>query len=177
MSKSTAEHRAKAPSHVTFALLTISTSRFKELEAGKPVDNPSGETVVKLLEEAGHRVAYSAIIPDNTDMIGKSLRIIVEIDDIDAVITCGGTGITKTDVTIETVAPLLEKDLPGFGEIFRKLSYESIGAAAVITRATAGLLKEKVIFCLPGSPQGVELALKNLIIPEVGHIVKHVREQ
>ncbi len=177
MSKSTAEHRAKAPNCLTFALLTISTSRYKELETGKTVANPSGEIVVKLLEEAGHKVAYRTIIPDDSSLIEKSLKKTVKMKDIDAVITCGGTGITQTDVTIETITPLLEKDLPGFGEIFRKLSYEDIGAAAVITRATAGLIQGKAIFCLPGSPQGVELALKCLIIPEAGHIVKHVREK
>ncbi len=176
MSKSANEHRTNAPSHLAFALVTISTSRYRELKAGKPLDNPSGEMAVKLLEDAGHKVAYKTVVPDSADMIKENISNISEMSDINAVITCGGTGITETDITIETIKPLLEKDLPGFGEIFRKLSYDDIGAAAIITRAMAGLIKGKAVFCLPGSPQGVELALRKLIIPEASHIVRHARE-
>ena len=147
-----------------------------DIGSGKSFENLSGETIVKLLEGAGHKIIYSNIIPDDPDFIKTNLERIVKMPNVDAVISCGGTGIAKTDVTIETIVPLLDKDLPGFGELFRKLSYEDIGSAAIMTRATSGLINGKVIFCLPGSPQAVEVALKNLIIPEIGHMVKHARE-
>ncbi|MCW4020201.1 MAG: molybdopterin-binding protein, partial [Candidatus Bathyarchaeota archaeon] len=95
----------------------------------------------------------------------------------DAVITSGGTGISPTDVTIEAVQPLLEKELHGFGELFRTISYKKIGSAAVLTRAIAGVAKGKIVFCLPGSPQSVSLALEELILTEAGHIMKHTREK
>lgn len=98
-------------------------------------------------------------------------------ESVDAVVASGGTGITQSDITIEAIRPLFEKELPGFGELLRKISYEKIGSPAVMTRATAGIVKGKAIFCIPGSPQAVETALKHLILPEVGHIVKHAREK
>lgn len=176
MSKSAAEHKAKAPIRLRFALLTISTSRYEEVKAGKSPENPSGEILTKLLEEVGHKIVYSDLVTDDSNTIRRSLKKIVEMPEVEAVITFGGTGIAKTDVTIETITPLLDKELPGFGEIFRKLSYDDIGSAAIITRATAGLIAGKAVFCLPGSPQAVKLAVKKLIIPEVGHMVKHARD-
>ncbi|RJS85086.1 molybdenum cofactor biosynthesis protein MoaB, partial [Candidatus Bathyarchaeota archaeon] len=95
---------------------------------------------------------------------------------IDVIITCGGTGISPSDVTIEAVRPLLEKELEGFGELFRLLSYQEIGSAALLTRAVAGVSKGKVIFCIPGSPNSVKLSLEKLVIPEAAHIIKHARE-
>ena len=177
MSASTTEHRAEAPAHLNFALITISTSRYFESQLKKsPVQNLSSTIATKLIEESGHKIVYHDIILDNGDLITKTLKKVARIPEIDVIVTYGGTGITKSDITIETITPLLEKDLPGFGELFRKLSYERINSAAIITRATAGLMKGKVIFCLPGSPQAVEMALTSLILPEIGHIVKHARE-
>jgi molybdenum cofactor biosynthesis protein B len=176
MSESTSEHKSKAPSRINFALITVSTSRYCELKAGRHDNNLSGDLIVKLLSVTGYEVVYNDLVPDDTSLIRKSLEKTTNMSSIDAIIMCGGTGVTKTDITIETVTPLMDKQLPGFGEIFRKLSYESIGSAAITTRASAGLINGKVVFCLPGSPQAVEMALKNLVIPEVAHIVKHVRE-
>lgn len=176
MSESTSEHKLKAPSWINFALITVSTSRYHELQAGRHINNLSGDLIVKLLNGIGYEVVYNDLVPDDMSLIRKSLEKTTSMSSIDAIIMCGGTGVTKTDITIETVTPLMDKQLPGFGEIFRKLSYEIIGSAAIITRASAGLINGKVVFCLPGSPQAVETALKNLIIPEVAHIVKHVRE-
>jgi len=105
------------------------------------------------------------------------VRKALSSNDVDAIVTCGGTGIGPTDVTIETVQPLLEKEILGFGEIFRTLGYEQIGSAVILTRALAGVSRGKVVFCIPGSPQAVSLCLKKLILPEVGHIVKHAREK
>jgi len=96
--------------------------------------------------------------------------------ELDAVVFCGGTGIAPKDVTIETVTPFFEKTLPGFGEIFRRLSYDNMGSAAVMSRAAAGVAKGKVLFCIPGSPDAVRVSVETLILPETSHIVRHVRE-
>jgi molybdenum cofactor biosynthesis protein B len=116
-------------------------------------------------------------VPDDRSLIERSVRRALRSRRVDAVITCGGTGIGPTDVTIETVQPLLEKELHGFGEIFRRLSYEEIGSAAILTRAIAGVSKGKAVFCIPGSPHAVSLAVEKLILPEAGHIIKHARER
>ncbi|MHA2428073.1 MAG: MogA/MoaB family molybdenum cofactor biosynthesis protein [Candidatus Hermodarchaeia archaeon] len=176
MSQSTAEHKAKAPLHLRFALITISTSRYSAVKVGKPVENPSGDIIVALLREAEHSVIYNAIIPDDENQIRRTLKRVVQMPTVDTIITAGGTGITRTDVTIETVTSLFVKTLPGFGEMFRRLSFETIGSAAVLTRATAGVIEGKAVFCLPGSPQAAIMALTHIIIPEAGHIVTHARE-
>jgi molybdenum cofactor biosynthesis protein B len=110
-------------------------------------------------------------------MIKQSVKEALKLAEVDVIITCGGTGISPRDVTIEVVQPLLEKLLPGFGEALRKMSFEQIGSAATLTRAIAGISKGKVIFCIPGSPQGVYLSLEKLILPEASHILKHTREK
>ena len=176
MSKSVTDHKTTAPTRLKFAILTVSTSRYQRMRAGIKVENPSGEIIARLLEEDGHEIAYDEIISDDRRLIRETLERIVKMPEVESVITCGGTGITKTDITVETVDSMLDKEMPGFGELFRKLSYDEIGSAVIITRAEAGLINGKPIFCLPGSPQAVELALKKLILPEVGHIVKHARE-
>jgi molybdenum cofactor biosynthesis protein B len=116
------------------------------------------------------------MVPDEKFLIERSVIEALESRDVDAIISCGGTGISPKDVTIETIRPFLEKELHGFGEILRKISYEQIGSAAILTRAAAGVSKGKAVFCLPGSPQAVSLALERLILAEAGHIVKHARE-
>jgi molybdenum cofactor biosynthesis protein B len=109
-------------------------------------------------------------------MIAESILRSVEKDDSDAIITIGGTGISKRDVTVETVKKLITKEVSGFGEIFRNISFQRIGTAAILSRALAGIAGEKPIFCLPGSPQSIEVGLKELILPEIGHMLKHIRE-
>jgi len=109
-------------------------------------------------------------------MIKQTLREILSRRDIDAIIVTGGTGISPKDVTIEVARDLFEKDIPGFGELFRKISYDEIGSPAILTRAVAGIAKSKLIFCLPGSPDAVNRAMASLIVPEIGHMVKHIRE-
>jgi molybdenum cofactor biosynthesis protein B len=116
------------------------------------------------------------LLPDDSDVINKSMKRVLASPEIDAAIFSGGTGIAPSDVTIEAVSPFLEKILPGFGEIFRRLSFDEIGSAALLSRALAGVAKGKAIFCLPGSPNAVRLCMENLVLPEVAHIVKHSRE-
>lgn len=176
-SSSTREHKVGAPAKLGFAVIVCSTSRYDELKVGEGVEDVSGDLIVKLLTQAGHEVVVRRVVPDDSALIKQSVSEALDSSDVDAVITCGGTGISRSDVTIETVRPLLKKVLPGFGEIFRKLSYEEIGSAAVLTRALAGVTDDgKVVFCVPGSPQAVRLCLEKLILPETGHIVKHARE-
>ncbi|MCD6088243.1 MogA/MoaB family molybdenum cofactor biosynthesis protein [Candidatus Bathyarchaeota archaeon] len=177
MSRTVDEHKARAPEYLKFAVIICSTSRYKEFSEFRRLNDPSGDLIVKMLKENGHAVTMRRIIPDDKTQIQRVLMRALKSRKVDAIIFSGGTGISPEDVTIETVQPLLEKEMPGFGEIFRALSYERIGSAAILTRALAGVAKGKAIFCLPGSPQAVSLALKKLILPEAGHIIKHAREE
>ncbi len=175
MSEVTRRHKEKAPTKLGFAVIVCSTSRYKKLMAGEKVEDESGDLIAELLKQHGYTVIFRRIIPDDESLIKKNLKEALRLQNADAVILCGGTGISPTDVTIEIVKPLLKKELLGFGEIFRWLSYQAIGSAAVMTRAVAGVVEGKAVFCIPGSPQAVRLCLEKLIIPEVGHIVFHAR--
>jgi len=175
MSKTARIHKEKAPKKLGFAVIVVSTSRFRDFEAGKQVTDESGDLIVETLMANGHSVFMRELIPDDSRLIEACVKKALQSPKVDAVITCGGTGINPSDVTIETVEPLLDKQLPGFGEIFRSLSYEEIGSAAIMTRALAGVARGKAVFCLPGSPQAVRLCLEGLILPEAGHIVLHAR--
>ena len=177
MSETAAEHKAEAPKHLSFAVIICSSSRYKEFSETGRLNDPSGNLIVEILQENGHRISMRRIVSDDKTQIQRILMRALKSRKTDVIITSGGTGISPQDVTIEAVQPLLDKEIPGFGEIFRILSYEKIGSAAVLTRALAGVAKGKAIFCLPGSPQSVSLALEKIIIPEVGHIIKHAREE
>lgn len=176
MSESTKRHKAEAPKQLKFGIFTCSTSRYQQQKRGEQVKDVSGDVIESLLKKAGHTVVFRELISDERNMIEKGALKALGIADLDAVVFCGGTGITKTDVTIETVSPLMEKSLPGFGEFFRRLSFDEIGSAAVLSRATAGVAKGKAFFCIPGSPDAVRLCFERLILPEAAHIVKHARE-
>ena len=128
------------------------------------------------LKNAGHTISLRKLISDDETLIKKGMLQALASDDLDVVVFCGGTGIASSDVTIETVSPFLEKVLLGFGEIFRRLSFDEIGSAAVLSRAVAGVAKSRVFFCIPGSPDAVKLCFEKLILPEAPHIVKHARE-
>jgi molybdenum cofactor biosynthesis protein B len=177
MSKSSRRHKAEAPKQLGFAIIVVSTSRFEALKLMKHVEDSSGDLIVQLLEKAGHKIVYKVLIPDDRGLIGQKMSEALGMKEVDAIITCGGTGITPSDVTIETVRPMLTKTLPGFGELFRRLSFEEIGSAALLSRAIAGVSDGKAVFCLPGSPQAVRLCVEKLILSEAGHIVKHAREK
>lgn len=176
MSETARGHKAGAPKKLQFGIYVCSTSRYEQMKKGQKVEDTSGNMIESLLENAGHTVLFHKIISDDPALITQSVQHVLNCSDIDAAIFCGGTGITHSDVTIETVTPFLEKVLPGFGEIFRRLSYDEIGSAAVMSRAIAGISKEKEFFCIPGSPNAVRLCLEKLILPETGHISKHARE-
>jgi len=177
LSETAAKHKAEAPKIINFAVITCSTSRYKELtETGKASD-PSGDLITQLIRKNGQRVTLRRLVSDDKLMIQQAIIKALKSRKTDVIITTGGTGISPTDVTIEAVQPLLDKEIPGFGQLFRTISYEKIGSPAVLTRALAGTARGKAIFCLPGSPQSVSLALETLILPEAGHILKHAREK
>ncbi|HLN89250.1 MAG TPA: MogA/MoaB family molybdenum cofactor biosynthesis protein [Candidatus Binatia bacterium] len=177
MSESSKAHKAKAPKILNFGIYICSTSRYKQIEAGeKEVSDIGGNIIVDLLEKAGQKVLFKKIIADDETMIQDAVMYVTGLLALDVSIFSGGTGITPTDITIETVSPFFEKVLPGFGEFFRRISYDKVGSAAVLSRAIAGVAKGKAIFCVPGSPDAVKTAVEMLILPEAPHIVKHARE-
>ncbi len=178
MSESIYSHKKGAPKIINFAVIVSSSSRYQKLKAKEQFTDYSGDMIVDLVKKAGHQVISRQILPDDRVLLGKTVGNKIGSEDVDIIIVCGGTGVSLTDITIETLRPLMVKTLPGFGELFRKLSYEDIGSAAIMTRALAGVTDQgKVIFCIPGSPQAVNLVMTKLILPEAGHILKHAREK
>ena len=164
------KHREHAPKRLRFALFTVSTSRFMAMVRGESLSDESMDAAVNLVRRGGHEVIVSEIINDDITMIREKLIVMAGREDIDAIVFMGGTGLTSRDVTIEAVRPLLEKEAEGFGELLRFLSYRDIGAAAALTRSTAGVMRGKAVFCIPGSPRAVELFFKEFL-GEIGHMV------
>ncbi len=169
MSESVHKHRDAAPEKVRIATLTISDTR-------TPQTDTAGDTIEELVRAAGHDVVERGIVEDEAASIRMKLVDLLARSDIDAVITTGGTGISARDTTYEVVDRLLEKRLDGFGEIFRMLSYEEIGAAAFLSRAVAGAVGTKFVACLPGSRNAVRLAVEKLLVPEISHVVFELRK-
>jgi molybdenum cofactor biosynthesis protein B len=177
MSESSKSHKSKAPKTLNFGIFICSTSRYSQIEAGeKQVSDVGGDTIVQMLEKAGQKVLFKKIVADDETQIQDAAMYALGLEHLDVAIFSGGTGITPTDITIETVTPFLEKTLPGFGEFFRRISFDHVGSAAVLSRAVAGVAKGRAFFCIPGSPDAVKTALETLILPEAPHIVKHARE-
>ncbi len=177
MSESSKAHKLKAPKILNFGVYICSSSRYKLIQQGeKEVSDLGGDTIVDLLKTAGQNVFFKKIIADDKVMISNAVKEAFKIADLDVIIFSGGTGITPTDVTIETVSPFFEKTLPGFGEFFRRISFDRVGSAAVLSRAVAGVANGKALFCVPGSPDAVKVSVEMLILPEASHIVKHARE-
>ncbi len=165
MSKTTAQHRHAAEKEIAAcAVLTVSDTR-------TPATDSGGQAIVDALTAAGHAVLERGIVRDEPEEIAGQLRGFLERSEIQVVLSTGGTGISSRDTTIEIVERLLTKRLDGFGELFRMLSYAEIGPAAMLSRATAGLAGETLIFAMPGSPHAVELAMSRLIVPELPHLV------
>jgi len=163
-----AQHREKSSSHAAVAIITLSSSRSISTDR-------SGDIIQNLLEDGGHRVPVRRLIPDSRSILRATLRELTRDKGIDAVITTGGTGLAPMAVTIEAVRGMLDKELPGFNALFMLLSYRQVKSAAMLSRALAGAIKGKGIFCLPGSPRACKLALESLILPELGHILMLLR--
>lgn len=163
------EHRAEAGKpDFGFALLTVSDSRNERTDKG-------GALLASLVGEAGHRVVRRGRVRDDIGEIRGEVQAALAMPEVDVVLVTGGTGLAVRDVTIEAIEPLFEKCIPGFGELFRMLSFAEIGAAAMLSRATAGLVSGRAVFLLPGSPAALELALSRLILPEVAHLLAQAR--
>ena len=162
------EHKAQAPASVGCFVLTISDSKTPETDT-------SGALIRELLSVAGHRVTGHAIVKDNPEQVAAVIRSGCAAPSVEAFILTGGTGITSRDSTYEAIEALLDKRLAGFGELFRMLSYQEIGAAAMLSRAQGGVVQGRILFSLPGSPNACRLALEKLIIPELPHLIREVR--
>jgi molybdenum cofactor biosynthesis protein B len=165
---STAAHRTDAPSSVAVSVITVSDTRTMDTDT-------SGRVIAELLERAGHRIHGREILKDEPADVEAAVRRAIRDEQVDVVITTGGTGITSRDSTYEAIDGVLEKRLDGFGELFRMLSYPEIGAAAMLTRATAGLACGTIVIALPGSEHAVRLGMEKLVLPEIGHLVREAR--
>jgi len=168
-SASVTEHRQAAPDSVRCAVLTVSDTRTVETDT-------SGALIRELLGWAGHPVAEYRIVADEPDQIREIVREWAAQPGIDAILSNGGTGIASRDTTYDVISGLLEKRLDGFGELFRMLSYQEIGAAAMLSRATAGVFRNRLVVAMPGSRNAVNLAMTKLIVPELGHLVLEIRK-
>jgi molybdenum cofactor biosynthesis protein B len=160
-----AEHRASAPTSIGCFVLTVSDTRTPETDTG-------GAVIRELLDGAGHVVVGSTIVRDEPADVTRVVRTACDDPRVQVVILTGGTGITSRDSTFEAVEALLDKRLPGFGELFRVLSWEQVGAAAMLSRAQMGLHARRIVVSLPGSPAACRLALERLLLPELGHLVR-----
>jgi len=161
------EHKSYAPTSVRCFVLTVSDTRTEATDTG-------GAVIRELLESAGHVVAGAAIVRDDPEAVTATVSRQLADAATQVIVTTGGTGITSRDGTFEAIDRLLDKRLTGFGELFRMLSFEEIGPAAMMSRAVAGTVNGKALFVLPGSPNAVRLAMTKLILPELGHVVQQL---
>jgi len=165
MSQVPDQHRSQAPQVVRCVVITVSDTRTRETDVG-------GQTIVELLTRAEHEILERHVIPDEPTEMRELLTALRDRDDVDAILMTGGTGLGRRDQTVETVTSLLGKPLPGYGELFRMLSYDEIGAAAMLSRAVGGLMGRTILLTMPGSAAAVRLAMEKLILPELGHLVR-----
>jgi molybdenum cofactor biosynthesis protein B len=167
------QHREAAPDHVRIAVVTVSDTRTPENDTG-------GDVAEELLRAAGHEVVHREIVKDDPPAIEELLKTLLSRADVDAAVTTGGTGISGRDTTYEVATRLIGKRLDGFGELFRMLSYEEIGSAAMLSRAVAGTVETpggtRLLACLPGSSAAVRLGVEKLLAPEVSHVVFELRK-
>ncbi len=168
MSTSTQQHRRSAPTQLRFSVLTISDTRNLETDS-------SGQLLCTSLTGVGHHLVDRQIVADQAELIAGHVCQLCQAPELDALLLTGGTGISPRDVTPEAVRPLLDLELPGFGELFRMLSFAEIGAAAMLSRAFAGRRGGVLVFCLPGSQNAVRLAVEKILVPELPHLVHHSR--
>jgi molybdenum cofactor biosynthesis protein B len=170
VSQGVTEHRERARRALNLAVITVSDTRTVETDS-------SGTLIVALATEAGHRIVERQIVRDEPDEMSPLIQSLCDGDRVDAILMTGGTGISPRDQTFETVSALLTKPLPGYGELFRMLSYEEIGSAALLSRAVGGLIGTTAILVMPGSRGGVELAMRKIILPELPHIVSEATKK
>ena len=162
------EHRSKGKRDISISIITVSTSRYEKMVKNLPFEDESADTAAKMIVEAGYTVKSRRVVDDHKGLIRLEVLKSIYEDGSDVVILTGGTGLSSRDVTVEAIRPLLDKELEGFAEIFRSESFKEVGSAAYLSRAIAGSLDGRMVFCLPGSPEAVRLGLK-LILPELPH--------
>ncbi|MCQ8904471.1 MAG: molybdenum cofactor biosynthesis protein MoaB [Methanothermobacter sp.] len=174
-SQSMEEHRTSAPVDITCGVITLSDSKYREFqETGEiPESDISGRLLVDALSR-DYTVLEYTVIPDDGKMLMSAIHEMID-EGVSVIFTTGGTGIGSRDITVETLREIFEKELDGFGEIFRYLSFKELGAGAILSRATAGVYRGTLIFALPGSPNAVKLGIE-IVASEIGHLVKHLRE-
>ena len=162
------EHKRDQPKRVNCAILTMSDTRTEQ-------DDESGKIISRKLEENGHNVTSYYILKNEADSIQNKIYELLKEESLQVIITNGGTGISHRDVTVEAIYPILDKKLDGFGELFRYLTHREIGTGSIMSRAIAGVAGGKVILCLPGSPDAANLAMEQIILPELGHLVREAK--
>lgn len=161
------DHHAHDAEGVGIGVLTVSTSRTL-------ADDPAGDVIAAACEDAGHEIVDRRLVADETDAITDAVAALLD-DGADVVLTTGGTGLTPDDVTVDATEPLFDRPIPGFGELFRWLSYEEVGPMAMASRATAGVVDDRLVFCLPGSENAARTGAEQLVAPAVGHLLGLVR--
>ncbi len=176
-------HLKNVPIIIKIGIVIVSTSRYNELTENKPSTDRSLPIIRDILSDyksekvnTTFRIEFEKIIADNPDQIKEIIQKFTQNDDLSvhALIFSGGTGITRMDITIETISAQFKKELPGFGELFRSLSYQQIGTSTILSRTTAGIIENTVVFLIPGSPKAVKLALEKIIVPELPHIISEL---
>ena len=159
------EHKHQAPKSVDCAVVIISGTRTEKTDE-------SGKLIMQALKSSGHQVVSYSILKNDAALIGNKLNELLGEEGLQVIITSGGTGASRLDITVEAVFSILEKKLDGFGELFRFLTYREVGTPSIMSRAMAGVARGKVIICLPGSVGAVKLAMEKIILPEIGHLVR-----
>jgi len=167
---STKEHKAKAPKNVTLGIISVSTTR-------NLAEDKSGRWIGKQARKEKHEVLFHEVVTDDAAVITAAVLKAIRTHAPQVLLLSGGTGISRRDVTIEALRPLFSKELTAFGVLFAQLSYEEIDSAAILSRATAGVVANTIVFCMPGSLKACKLACKQLIFPELGHLVAHIHQE
>jgi molybdenum cofactor biosynthesis protein B len=162
------EHKHHSPKSINCSIIIASDSRTEQ-------NDESGKYIKHELKKQGHKVLSFSLLKNDTDAINIKINELMHEDNLQVIIISGGTGISRRDVTIETISPIFDKELVGFGELFRFLTYQQIHTGSIMSRATAGVARGKVIICLPGSLGAVTLAMEKIILPEIGHMVREAQ--
>ncbi len=163
------EHQKKSLHHLKIAIVSMSDTRSLS-------EDKSGLRIAQQAKNSGHEIVFHAVIPDDRDRIVETVREVIRKYSPHALLMTGGTGVSPKDLTIEAVRPLFDKELTAFATLFAELSFQEIGASALLSRATAGIIGKTIVFCMPGSLNACQLACNKLIFPELGHIAGHIAE-
>jgi len=169
------DHRKNLPRGLRFLIIVTSDTILSKSRRGEKFQDASGDIAESLVRGAGHNVVGRVYLPNDVESIRDGVKSAVIGGSADVVVVSGGTGLGPKDITVEAISPLMERTIPGFGELFRRLSFETVGTAAIASRATAGASNGVLIFALPGAPDAVMLALDRIIMPEAPHLVKMIR--